>query len=91
MFLLLVVIVKYMHLSVKEAGWSIVISSFIGILFILTTMRNPQLFIKWKGFDRINLHIVRFILMAGFIALMNQWVVRAGPILLKIIGGDKAD
>ncbi|MCK4571702.1 oligosaccharide flippase family protein [candidate division WOR-3 bacterium] len=91
MFLLLVVIVKYMHLSVKEAGWSIVISSFIGILFILTTMRNPHLFIKWKGFDRINLQIVRFILMAGLIALMNQWVVRAGPILLKIIGGDKAD
>lgn len=90
MFGILVILVKYLHSTVIEAGWSIAISPFIGILFILMAMKNSHPSIKWRGSDKLNLHIVRFILMGGLIGLMNQWVIRAGPLLLKLTGGDKA-
>ncbi len=88
---ILVLIVKYLHLSVIEVGWSIVISPLIGILFLLLAMENSHIYIKRKRSDKLNLQVVRFILLGGFIALMNQWIIRAGPILLKIVGGGKAD
>lgn len=91
MFLILILIVKIMKLSVVEAGWSISVSPFIALLFIWRTVKNNHTILSWNKDSSLNIQIIKFILITGLIALMNQWVIRAGPLILKIIGGDKAD
>jgi len=89
-FGILVLIVKNLGLSAVNAGWSIVISPVIAILFYLFVTKDSRPSIKWEKGDKLNPQIIRFILIGGFISLMNQWVVRAGPILIKILGGNSA-
>lgn len=91
MFIILVLIVKIMRLSAIEVGWSIAVSPFIALLFIWRTVKNNHTILNWNKDSSLNIQIIKFILMTGLIALMNQWVIRAGPLILKIIGGDKAD
>jgi O-antigen/teichoic acid export membrane protein len=91
MFGILVIIVRYLRLSAIDAGWSIAISPLIGLLFILLAAKSPYPLIKWKASDKLNPKIIRFILLTGLIALLDQWIIRLGPLLLKICGGTKAD
>jgi O-antigen/teichoic acid export membrane protein len=91
MFIILVLIVKIMKLSVIEVGWSIAVSPFIALLFIWRTVKNNHIILNRYRDSKLNVQILKFILITSLIALMNQWVIRAGPLILKLIGGDKAD
>ena len=91
MLIILVILIKFLNLSVPEVGWSIVLAPLFAILYILPSAKDLYNPLKWKRIEKLNLHIVRFILIAGIISLMNQWIIRIGPLILKLIGGDTAD
>ncbi|MCK4529088.1 oligosaccharide flippase family protein [candidate division WOR-3 bacterium] len=92
MFVIMALIVKCWGFSGVEAPWSIAISAVIALLLVIWSSRKKSFpTIKWKQFDKLHPEIIRFIIMGGIISLMNQWIIRSGPILLKIIGGEGAD
>ena len=61
------------------------------ISFILITIKSPYPLIRWKRKDKLDIKIIRFILLSGLVALLDQWIIRLGPLLLKINGGAEAD
>jgi O-antigen/teichoic acid export membrane protein len=95
----LFLIIKVWSKSVTEAGWSIVLSPIpvIVAFTIILTIKNTDTNIKWKNIFR-NLknnsnfpNILRFILAIKMTSIMNQCVLRAGPIILKAVVMDNPD
>jgi O-antigen/teichoic acid export membrane protein len=90
MFCFLFIFIKLLVLSKITAGWSIAIASLIVIIFyqLLLKINFIQ---KLKNIKNFNWDIIKFIFAATFISLMNIWLFRAGPILLKTFGESEAD
>lgn len=95
----LFLIIKVWSKSVTEAGWSIVLSPIpvIVAFTIILTIKNTDTNIKWKNVFR-NLknnsnfsNILRFILAIKMTSIMNQCVLRSGPIILKAVVMDNPD
>jgi len=90
MFFILFLFIKLLGLSEMTAGWSIALSSILVIIFYQFYLKI-DFFPDLKNIKTLNWDIIKFILAATFISLMNIWLFRAGPILLKTFGENEAD
>lgn len=90
MFFILYLFIKFLRLNEMTAGWSIAIASLSVIVFYQLSLK-VNFFPDLKNIKSLNRDIIKFILAATFISLMNIWLFRAGPILLKIFGKGEAD
>ena len=90
MFLILYILTKPLKLDGMIAGWSIAGASLLVIVFYQFSLRI-NFFPDVKNIKSLNREIIKFILAAAFISLMNIWLFRAGPILLKTFGKSEAD
>jgi len=90
MFLTLYFFIKFLRLNEMTAGWSIAIASLLVIIFYQLSLK-VNFFPNLKNIKTLNWDIIKFILAATFISLMNIWLFRAGPILLKTFGESEAD
>jgi len=90
MFSFLFVFIKIIGLNEISAGWSLTASAVIAIIFYQISLRNIS-FQIFKARKLFNRDIIKFTLAATFILLMNIWIFRAGPILLKTLGKSEGD
>lgn len=91
MFSIMALIVKIFGGSVIEVGWCIALSLVLSSIYMWLVMRDDVPGIKWKEEDEIDMRTLKFIMVGGSVTIMNQWVLRSGPILLKMIAGGEAD
>jgi len=91
-------IVKVWNKGVPEAGWSIALSPiFIILVFIIILFKIPDTnlnannilgnFKKNSNFS----NVLRFVLAIKITSIMNQCILRSGPLILKIIVTDNPD
>ncbi len=90
MFLFLFIFIKILGFNEISAGWSIACSAVIVLIFYQFPLKqiSSQILTARKNFDK---EIIKFTLAATFISLMNIWLFRAGPILLKTLGKGEGD
>jgi len=95
----LFLIIKIWSKGVTEAGWSIVISPIPVILIftIILIFKNPDKNLEWKNIFK-NLknnsnfsNILRFVLAIKMTSIMNQCILRSGPLILKVVVTDNPD
>ncbi len=95
----LFLIIKVWSKSVPEAGWSIALSPIVIILIftIILLFKSPNANIEWKNifknFKKNSnfLNLLKFVLAIKFLSIMNQCVLRAGPLILKVIATSNPD
>jgi stage V sporulation protein B len=91
MLIILLLVIPYLKLQKIHAGWSFVISPIIPIIFFKLAIKNKITFPDLKKPCKLNPDIVKFTLMSCLIAVLTTWIVRSGPILLKIVGDGNSD
>ncbi|MEA1913585.1 MAG: oligosaccharide flippase family protein [candidate division WOR-3 bacterium] len=91
MFFILFLIARFLKLSKIASGWSIVISPILAILFFQFVTKKPFTSFRWRSHLKLQPEIIKFIMIGTFISLMNMWIMRSGPVLLKIVGEAEAD
>lgn len=90
MFCVLFIFIRLLNLNEITTGWSITIASILATIIYQFTLKI-NFFESLKNIKNFNWNIIKFILAATFISLMNIWLFRAGPILLKTFGQSEAD
>ncbi len=90
MLCFLFIFIKLLRLNETSAGWCIAVASILIIIFYQPFIKNAS-FWTFKDKKTFSGEIIKFIFAATFISLMNMWLFRAGPILLKTVGGSEAD
>lgn len=91
MLLIICLLIPYLKLQKVHAGWSFVISPLIPILYFRLALKNKIITPDLQNPSRFDSGIVQFIIMSTLIAALNTWIVRSGPILLKIVGKGNSD
>jgi O-antigen/teichoic acid export membrane protein len=83
-------IVKVWNRGVLGAGWSIALSPiFIILIFIIILSKIPNTNITGSFKKNINFsNTLRFVLAIKITSIMNQCILRSGPLILKIIVTD---
>jgi len=95
----LFLIIKVWHKTFLEAGWSIVLSPILVIVFftVILILKNSDTNIKWNNIfsnfkdNKIFFDILKFIFAIKITTIMNQCVLRSGPLIIKIIATNNPD
>ena len=91
MLLIVFLIIPILKLLKIHAGWSFVIAPIIPIFYFKMALKNTIVSPDFKNPNEFDIEIVKFIIMSCLIAALNTWIVRSGPILLKVVGKENSD
>ncbi len=91
MLIIVFLIIPCLKLLKIHAGWSFVIAPIIPIFYFKMVLKNTIISPDFKNPNEFDTKIVKFIIMSCIIAVLNTWIVRSGPILLKVVGKANSD
>ncbi len=91
MLIIICLIIPCLKLLKIHAGWSFVISPIIPIFYFKMALKNRIVSPDFQNPNEFDIEIIKFIIMGCLIAVLNTWIVRSGPILLKVVGKENSD